>query len=565
MSEQTPNTAPEHREEEPFIPPSYLLILVGVGLLVALAVFFTQPSFTVVGWGGLGIAALSLIAWVVTAPEQARAALTGRTARFGGTSLLVTLVVIVALIAVYVLVRQQSWRLDLSERDTFSLTDEARQAVAGIGADPNAPQIKLIAFYDSTQSGRRDQDTLLLEDYRQASGGRITYEFINPDQNPALAQQYGVTTPGSIVVVALLDDAGTPDIENAEVVNFLTQDQLTNAVLRVAASGDFRAYFLSVDGGFSISDTGDTGLSTLSTILTDQLDWTTQEVTFFQLLAPDSDINLLDPAADASVLIIAGGSAPLGDAEISFLRHYLENGGRLVVFGAANFTGDYVSLATDPALNSLLAEVAGISFSDNLVLDPSLSIQSPTIPVAVDLNSASFITTNGVSAQSGLVFEVPHSIAAAPFEGVTIDELARSTENAFAKTDYAAVLRGEVTQAEGDAQGPFVLAASAANSATGARVVLFGSASIPINAFAFANNIANLNVALNSLVWATNFNDFFTQITVQSPQLPQDTPVFVDQQTASLINLLTIFVLPFGVLLVGVLVWWNSRPRPVDR
>ena len=564
MSEQTPNLTPEDRDEEPFIPPSYLLILSGVGLLVALAVFFTQPTFTVVGWGGLGIAALSFFAWVVTAPEQARAALTGRTARFGGTSLLVTFVVIVALIAVYVFIRQQNWRVDLTERDSFSLTEQARQAVAGIGADPNTPQIRLIGFYDSTQAGRRDQDTLLLEDYRQTSAGKITYEFINPDQNPALAQQYGVTTPGQIVVVAV-DEAGTPDIENAERVTFLTQDQLTNAVLRVAASGDFRAYFLSVDGGFRISDTGQSGLSTINDILTNQLDWTTQEVTFFQLLAPDTQINLLDPAADASVLVIPGGNTPLSEVEIEFLRNYIENGGRLVVFGAANFAGEFVSLATDPAFNAMLAETAGISFANNIVLDPSLSIQSPTIPVSVDFSTTSFITTNGISAQSGLVFEVPHSISISPFEGVTIDELARSTENAFAKTDYAAVLRGEVTKADDDVPGPFVLAASSGNSANGARVVLFGSASIPVNAFAFASNIANLNVSLNSLVWATNFNDFFTQITVQSPQRPQDTPIFIDQQTAALVNLLTIFVLPFGVLLVGVLVWWNSRPRPTNR
>jgi len=564
MAEQTPNTAPETRDEEPFIPPSYLLILSGIGLLVALGVFFTQPSFTVVGWGGLGIAALAFFAWVLTAPEQARAALTGRTARFGGTSLLVTFVVIVALIAIYVFIRQQNWRVDLTERDSFSLTEQARQAVAGIGADPNTPQIKLIGFYDSTQAGRRDQDTLLLEDYARTSGGKITFEFINPDQNPALAQQYGVTTPGQIVVVAL-DEAGTPDIENAERVTFLTQDQLTNAVLRVAASGDFRAYFLSVDGGLRISETGQAGMSTLNSILTNQLDWTTQEVTFFQLLAPDTQINLLDPLADASVLVIPGGSRPLGEAEIAFLRSYIQNGGRLVVFGAPTFTGEFVSLATDPEFNAMLAETAGISFESSIVMDPSLSIQSPTIPVAVDLSRTSFVTTNGVGQQSGLVFEVPLRIAVRPFEGVTIDELARSTQNAFARTDFASVVRGEVTKTDDDAQGPFVLAAASSNPATGARVVLFASTSIPINAFAFSSNIANLNVALNSLVWATNFNDFFTQITVQSPQRPQDTPIFVDQQTAAFVNLLTIFVLPFGVLLVGVLVWWNGRPRSLNR
>lgn len=565
MAEQTPNTASSNtRGEEPFIPPSYLLILSGIGLLVALVVFFTQPTFTVVGWGGLGIAALAFLAWVLAAPEQARAALTGRTARFGGTSLLVTFVVIVALIAIYVFIRQQNWRLDLTERDSFSLTEQARQAIAGIGADPKTPSIKLIAFYDSTQAGRRDQDTLLLEDYARTSGGKITFEFVNPDQNPALAQQYGITAAGQIAVVAL-DEAGTPDIENAERVTFFSQDQLTNAILRVAASGDFRAYFLSVEGGLRISDTGQSGLSTLNNVLTNQLDWTTQEVTFFQLLAPDTQINLLDPLADASVLVIPGGSRPLGEAEIAFLRNYIQNGGRLVVFGAPTFTGEFVSLATDPDFNAMLAETAGLSFERQIVLDPSLSIQSPTIPVAVDLSRTSFVTTNGIGQRSGLVFEVPLSIAVTPLEGVTIDELARSTENAFARTDFASVVRGEVTKQDDDRQGPFVLAAASSNPATGARVVLFGSTSIPINAFGFASNIANLDVALNSLVWATNFNDFFAQVTVQSPQRPQDTPIFVNQQTAAFINLLTIFVLPFGVLLVGALVWWNGRPRPTER
>lgn len=564
MSEQTPNTTPETQGEEPFIPPYYLLILTLIGLLVALGVFVTQPTFTVVGWGGLGIAGLSLVAWALMAPEQARAALTGRTARFGGTSLLVTIVVIVALIAIYVLIRQQNWRVDLTERDSFSLTEQARQAVIGIGADPETPPIRLLAFYDSTQAGRRDQDTLLLEDYATTSAGKISYEFIDPNRNPALAQQYNVTRPGQIVVVALNDD-GTPDIENAETVSFLTQDQLTNAVLRVAASGDFRAYFLTVDNGFSIENTDQSGMSTIRDVLVNQLDWTAQQVTSFQLLAPESDINLLDPTADATLLVIAGGSKPLSEAEIAFIRNYLDNGGNLIVFAGVNLTGDYVSLATDEAFNTMLQETVGLRFVNNIVLDPSLSIQSPTIPVAVDLDTTSFITTNGITAQSGLVFELPHSIEVTPKEGITTVELARTTENAYAKTDYAAVIGGNLTQAEDDPQGPFVLAASAENPANGARVVLFGSASVPINAFAFSSNIANLNVSLNSLIWATNFNDFFTQITVQSPQRPQDTPIFVDQQTAALVNLLTIFVLPFGVLFIGAVVWWNSRPRPTER
>ena len=39
--------------------------------------------------------------WVLLAPQQARAAFTGRTARFGGTSVLVTIMLIVAMALIY--------------------------------------------------------------------------------------------------------------------------------------------------------------------------------------------------------------------------------------------------------------------------------------------------------------------------------------------------------------------------------------------------------------------------------------------------------------------------------
>jgi len=48
---------------------------------------------------------------------------------------------------------------------------------------------------------------------------------------------------------------------------------------------------------------------------------------------------------------------------------------------------------------------------------------------------------------------------------------------------------------------------------------------------------------------------------VQQQQRPQDQPIFADEQSLRNINFITIFILPFGVLLIGVLVWWNNRER----
>jgi ABC-type uncharacterized transport system involved in gliding motility auxiliary subunit len=106
-----------------------------------------------------------------------------------------------------------------------------------------------------------------------------------------------------------------------------------------------------------------------------------------------------------------------------------------------------------------------------------------------------------------------------------------------------------------------VLAASAENTQTGAHVVLFGSTSVGADVFSLFQNVNNLDVAFNSLIWATNFNNFFSQITVQQEQRPQDLPIFADAQTVRNINFVTIVILPFGVLLIGILVWINTRER----
>ena len=149
MAEE-PQQMHDEDNEQPFIPPHYMLILALVGLLVAVGVVFTQPTFTVIGWGGLGITLLSLIAWVLMAPEQARDVLTGRTMRFGGMSFIVTLVVLIALIAIYVVVRGLNVRVDLTQADNYSLSTESRQAISAMSADPTVPKIKMYAFYDAT-------------------------------------------------------------------------------------------------------------------------------------------------------------------------------------------------------------------------------------------------------------------------------------------------------------------------------------------------------------------------------------------------------------------------------
>lgn len=560
MAQQTPN---QPNQQEPFIPPQYLLILSGLAFIVAVFIALTQPEFGVVGFGALAFCILALLMWVLLAPKTARAVLTGRTARFGGTSLVVTILLLIVLVGVYAVVRNQKWSVDLTQDNSFSLSDESRKAIAAIGADPNAPKVHMIAFFGPSQAGQRDQMTLLFDDYEKTSNNKIDYEFIDPDRQPQTASLYKVTTAGSIAIAKIDPATGQPNTTNAQIATATDQGTITNDILKVSSSGVFNAYFLNVADGTAAQ------MTNLKSNLTQRYGWTVKDVTLEQLTSPSGGINLDDPNVTGQVIIIPGGSAALSDAELKVIEDYISKGSTsaayhgLVILAGTNLNDKKTSLATDPNLNTWLTQNFGVNFNADVVLDKTQAFQSPLFPVSTDLDTGSFITSNGIpGGQGAVIFEVPNSItvAATAPANVTVNAIMHTTSAAYAKTNLQDVLDNKIDKADGDAGGPFVLAASAENTQTHARVVLLGSTSLGLDQYA-SPNIDNLNVAFNSLIWTTNFNNYFTQITVQQQQRPQDQPIFADDQTTRNINLITLVILPFGVLLIGILVWWTNRER----
>ncbi len=562
MTEHNPNLVPNSSnepEQEPFIPPRYLLGLAGLGFLIALVVLLTQPSFGVVGFGGLAFGIIALVAWALMAPQEAARTASGRALRFGGTSVLVTVLLLAALAAVYVVARNLNVRYDLTESDQFSLTDESRAAMQSLGADPTIPNVRILAFYGPNQAGSRDRDTLLFEEYKQASGGKIDFEFLDPDQNFALAQSYNISREGAIAVVALGED-GTPDVENASTVNFLTQAELTNAILKVAAQGSFAAYFLVVDEGAG-SD-----MSLIKQTLTTRYDWTVRDLPLVQLTGPEAEFQLGDPTRDGEVVVIPGGRRPLAAEELAILQNYLNEGGSLIIFAQPILNADGQTLATDPALNDYLFANFGVRFNADVVIDRTQAFQSPLIPVVTNLDSQNYITNNNIGPNAAVVFEAPNSITIAETlpANVQVSRLAQTSAESYAKSGVAGLLAGDeaaLQRADTDTGGPLVVAAAAENTQTGARVVLFGSLAPGLDTYASLSGAANLDVGFNSLIWTTRFNEFFSTINIEQRQRPQDRPIFADQQTLRNISFITQWLLPFGLLALGGLVLWSSRER----
>ncbi len=562
-------------EQEPFIPPFYMLILAALGLVIAVVVALTQATFSVVGWGGLGLAVLSLVVWAFMAPDQVKSIVTGRTARYGGTTILVTILFLAALIAIYSVVKSRSIRADLTQTETFSLTETAREAIASLAIEPNVPNIKILAFYETADGSQRDQASILLDDYVKTSNGKISYEFIDPVRVPGVVQQYklqsGTGTSISRIAVVPLDASGQPVADKVQTVQFLGQEDVTNAIMRVAASGDFRAYFLNVGDTLKLSDTGGTGMSDIESVLKDTFNWKTQEVSMIDLTAPQSSIQLNDPAADGEVLVIAGGTTALPDEQAKFITDYLDAGGKLVIYAAPLNVDGSPSLATADNISTYLYNNFGLRFANDVVLDQQQAVSGiPFFVAASNLDTLQYITRD-VAASSGAfaIFNTSHSIDIAPTTppNITVAQLIKSSSSSYAKTDPAVLAATEISQTdalETDPKGPFVLAATSENNVTGAMVVLMGSVDVPSNQYTALSQqgVANRTISLTSLFWTTKFEDFFTKIPqVAAQQRPEDAPIAFSPEVGRNANFAVLVLLPFGILLIGILVWWFSREK----
>ncbi|MBE0690999.1 MAG: Gldg family protein [Anaerolineae bacterium] len=562
MNDQTPNPTPEMtHEQEPFIPPSYLLILAIIGFVGALIVLLTQPTFGVVGWGSLIFGAILFVGWLLMSSGSDASPIRGRTLRYGGTSVIITILVLVALGALYAVARGMNVRQDLTESDEFSLTAESRQAIELLGADPTAPGVRLLAFYGFDQTSDRDRDTLLFDEYVAASNGKVTYQFLDPDLDRQIADQYSVTRSGTIAVVPLKD--GELDAENAETMTFLDQGTLTNNILKVAAQGNFAAIFLVVDEGMGDS------MTLIKQTLTTTFGWTVRDVPLAQLTSPEAEIRLGDPARDGEVVVIPGGRRPLAPEELQVLEDYVNNGGDLIIFAGGVFNADEQSLATDPALNDFLFTNFGLRFNKDMVIDQVQAYRRPQTPVVTHLDSESFITNTNILPNGAVVFDLTNSITVADTlpENVEVSRLAETSPDSYTKTDIASLLSGDpdaLIKTDADASGPFVVATSAENTQTGAHIVLFGSVSPALDVMAQLSDQTSLDVSFNSLIWATQFNDFFQSINIPQQQRPQDAFFVASQQQLRNIDFLTQWLLPFGILAIGGLVLWSRRERRLE-
>ena len=390
-----------------------------------------------------GLLVLGLAVYAILNPEGTRRFFTGRHARYGSNTLVMSLAFAGIVVVVNLLVFQNPKSWDLTQDKTHTLAPESVQALTALPA-----KVTAIAFYSTqTPIGTAQQ---LLNNYKSSSNGKFDFRFVDPNADPVLAHQYGITGDGKIVLIMG---------KAAETANTATETDIDQAMIRLISPETRVIYFLTGHGEPDINGTDATAISRARSTL-ESKNYTVKTLN----LAATNKI-----PDDAKAIVIAGPTSPMLAQEVTLLKTYVDKGGGLIVMEDPTV---FTNFGTNPdPLADYLKTDWGITLENDVVID--LTSNQPVNAIASSYSSSSPITQHTTT-----VTIMPETrsltLAQTPPQNVSDTALILTSQSSWGETNLDKIKNNtqiSFDQAT-DIPGPLTVAASGQNATTKVKFVL---------------------------------------------------------------------------------------------
>ncbi|MEE3331512.1 MAG: GldG family protein [Myxococcota bacterium] len=505
------------------------LVLFGFGL-VQFVIFIFQPIMDPLWlWAHLGLGALMILASVGMSldglRERMRSGEGRRAGRYGTSALLQAVLLLGILCGVAFLGERYSKRFDWTEQQVHTLSEQTQNLLDGLETG-----LHITGFYNSLDQPIYRQ---LLERY--ATSGNVTFEFADPNARPDLVEAYGLDAealPRGLLHVAYGDAS--------VVVNEFGESEITNAIVKLTRSGGRRVYFAT--GHNERASLGEAaeepnGLSRAVAALRNE----TYEVAELRLAVegrvPD----------DADVVILAGPTRPLLDVEHAALRSYIASGGAVFAM-------------LDPRSNTDLADdllIWGIVVGENVVFDRSLALFGrATSPFAASYAENHPITRDFAETT---LFHMARTLEPGP-DASGLTSLVRTGDSSWAETNLGDWTAEGVAgyDADADSLGPVSLGVVGVPVIDAAperdpRIVAIGDSDFATNEL--IDGFMNRDLFVNSVAWLMGEVE---HIAIR-PNTSRASRFQLTAEQFLRIQMLSLFVLPETIAIVGVLAWWSRR------
>jgi ABC-type uncharacterized transport system involved in gliding motility auxiliary subunit len=360
----------------------------------------------------------------------------------------------------------------------------------------------------------------------------ITLTFINPSEEPKLAQDAGIKSDGEVIVeYQKRTEHITPPIAEQDMTNLLVRLSRTNQQAVMYLDGHGERNLLGVKN----HDIGEFGK---------QL-----ELKGFKFANPDLTIAQAVPS-NGAMLVIASPQVDVSEVEAKKIKTYLESGGNLLwLLDDNNFRG--------------LKEVAdylGLNVSPGIALDMASAQYGADARVAfASLYGEHPITTNFMLRT---LFPEAHEVTAQGTDenGWKVSNLVEVAPNGWLSSKKLAKDEKPVFNEGKDKRGPINIgvALERVYGKKGQRVVVMGNANFLSNTF--ITNGGNLDLGVNIVNWLAGDDQL---ITIQPMPLKDINVTIPDTNTGRLVAW-TVFhgfqyFIPLGFMVAGFFFWWKRR------
>jgi ABC-type uncharacterized transport system involved in gliding motility auxiliary subunit len=473
----------------------------------------------------LGIFIIGFALYALLDPKRVREFLTGRQARHGSNALIMLIALIGILLVVNLIVYQNQKPWDWTEDKQHTLAPETLDTLKALPS-----QVTALGFF--TQNYSSASAEAILTDFRDYSDGLFDYQIIDPESNPALAQQYEVTRNGTIVLI--LED-------RQEMLSYASEQEITSALVRLMNPGQRVVYFLTGHGEASILNSGDTSYTHAVSALE------AKNYTVLPLnLRAENEI-----PADALAIVIAGPTKPISASEVSLLMSYVNSGGSLLVLEQCTLETELGD--TSDALQNYIAETWGVVFNNDIIIDSS----SDQLLFAISYSYGDHAITTNLQ-NTITFFPVARSISLISSSAdIEQSPLILTTDRAWGETDFQALANNLYEyQAGSDIPGPILLGAALTNTTNSGKLVVYGDSSFATDLF--YDQYGNADLFINSIDWAAGEQSMISL----TPKATADRSLNPIQNFGwIMLGLSFICIIPGIVIAGGVISWIARRAR----
>jgi ABC-type uncharacterized transport system involved in gliding motility auxiliary subunit len=392
----------------------------------------------------------------------------------------------------------------------------------------------------------------------QALSPHVKAEFVDPVVKPARARELDVKGPWPSIVVQRGD--------KRERVNNDSEQDLTNAFLKVTREGKKTICFAQGEGERDIDDGEEGGFSAAKTALEKDL-YQTKKV----VLAREGKV-----PAECSVLVVAGPQTDLLPQVADAIRDWVKAGGKALLMN------DPEMKEKRPTYDALL-KAFNIDAGNDVVVDISGFGQifgaGELTPVAVDYPYHEI--TRGFRVMTAFNEARSMQAGTGTVEGVSAQDLVKTSPASWAESDLS--LKPPVQFDEGkDRKGPISLAtvatvsvkaepspapsASPAPAASPApspaespkkegRIVAVGDSDFAGNTLLGFRPLGNRDFFLNSVAWLAQDVDL---ISIR-PKEPEDQRLVLTREQQQNVAILALLLIPGLFVVLGIREWWSRR------